>query len=40
MDKKSLKEKIFLNLFRTYKEVRHVANITTTILDYIIAEFL
>ena len=30
MDKKSLKVKIILNLFGTYKEVRQVADITTT----------
>ena len=30
MDKESLKVKIFLSLFGTYKEVRQVADITTT----------
>ena len=30
MDKKSLKVKIFLNFFGTYKEVRQVADISTT----------
>ena len=30
MDKKILKVKIFLNLFGTYKEVRQVADISTT----------
>ena len=30
MDKKSLKVKIFLNLFGTYKEVRQVADMSTT----------
>ena len=32
MDKKSVKVKIFLNLFGTYKEVRQVADITTAII--------
>ena len=32
MDRKSLKVKIFLNLFGTYKEVRQVADITATII--------
>ena len=36
MDKKSLKVKIFLNFFGTYKEVRQVADITTTSFDNII----
>ena len=30
MDKKSLKVKIFLNFFGTYKEVRQAADISTT----------
>ena len=34
MDKKSLKVKIFLNLFGAYKEVSQVADITTTLQNY------
>ena len=33
MDKKSLKVKIFLNLFGAYKEVCQVADISTTKTD-------
>ena len=36
MDKKSLKVKIFFNLFGTYKGVRQVADITTTAFDHFI----
>ena len=36
MDKKSLKVKIFLNFFGTYKKLSNVADITTTkILNHI-----